>query len=168
MGAPGGRPPGALVHGSAQLDVATVSGGSYSSSTDALVLEDGQIFPALEMNARHSFFSFVDAIQRQLAPGGAGVFRWWFFKSAGRIGFWDLLEQKMGSDLLLDPERGEGVVVPVSVTLVVPEPTTAPADRPPLRRLIVLTLATSTTRARAIADARGDRVRSSLLRPQRR
>ncbi len=119
---------------------------------DALVLDDGRVFPVIELNARHSFFTFVDMINERLAPGSAGLFRWFFFRSPGRLAFHDLIERYIGSDLLFDPRTREGIVVPIFGTVTACEASEAEETRPPLRRLFVLVLARTTDRARAIAD----------------
>ncbi len=119
---------------------------------DALVLDDGRLFPVLEINARHSFFTFVDRIHARLLRGGTGLFRWFFFRSPGRLSFHDLLEHFIGRDLLFDRRRREGLVVPIFGTVTACEALAGEQGRPPLRRLFVLVLAPSADRACAIAD----------------
>ncbi len=125
---------------------------------DALVLHDGRVFPLLELNARRSFFTFVDRLHGRLLPGTPGVFRWSFFRSPGRLGFHELVEDILGEELLFDPRRQDGVVVPVFATVTACEDPHAQQHRPPLRRLFVLSLASTAARARVLADSVGERL----------
>ena len=128
---------------------------------DALMLKDGRVFPVLEMNARHSFFTFVDRIHARLSPASPGLFRWFFFRSPGELTLDTLTERLIGADLLFDSKRREGVVVPVFGTVTAAEKSPLGQNQPPLRRLFVLVLAPTTERASAIARTVGQRLKAS-------
>jgi hypothetical protein len=143
-----------LDHTSAKLMSALRSEHGYAGPVrcDALVLEDGRVMPLLEMNARHSFFFFLDKIQARLLPGSPYLFRWLHFRSPGKLTFDTLIEQRIGHDLLFDHGRCEGVVVPMFGTLTADERAAVRERRAALRRLFVLVLAATTGRAYEIAD----------------
>jgi len=96
-------------------------------------------------------------INERLAPGSVGLFRWFFFRSPGRLAFHDLIERYIGSDLLFDQRTREGIVVPIFGTVTACEALEGELTRSPLRRLFVLVFARTTERARAIADTLQER-----------
>ncbi len=118
---------------------------------DALLLPDKRLFPVLELNARHSFFYFVDMIHEKIAPQCIGLFCWFFFRFPGHIRFDEFIEKNIGKELLFTPDRQEGVVVPVWGTVTATEDIGDMDDVFPLRRLFVLILAATKERAKKIA-----------------
>jgi hypothetical protein len=153
----------ALAEAAARLVAALQDEHGYTGPVrcDALVLDDGKVLPVLEMNARHSFFTFIDRIQTHLAPESPGLFRWFFFRSPGKLTFENLTERLIGADLLFDSKRREGVVIPVFGTVTAGEKQALAQDQPPLRRLFVLVLAPTTERASAIEDTLRQRLQAS-------
>ena len=118
---------------------------------DALLLPDKRLFPVLELNARYSFFHFIDMIHEKLAPQYIGLFCWFFFRFSGHIRFNEFIEKNIGKELLFTPDRQEGVVVPVWGTVTATEDIEDLDDVFPLRRLFVLILAATKERAKKIA-----------------
>jgi len=118
---------------------------------DALLLPDKRLFPVLELNARHSFFHFIDMIHEKIAPQCIGLFCWFFFRFPGHIRFNEFIEKNIGKELLFTPDKQEGVVVPVWRTVTATEDIEDLDDVSPLRRLFVLILATTKERATKIA-----------------
>jgi hypothetical protein len=111
---------------------------------DALLLPDKRLFPVLELNARHSFFHFIDMIHEKLAPHCIGLFCWFFFRFPGHIRFDEFIEKNIGKELLFTPDRQEGVFVPVWGTVTANE---GMGDDFPLRRIFILLLAVTKKRA---------------------
>ena len=80
---------------------------------DALHLPDGRLFPVLELNARHSFFHFIDLLHARLSPQCMGLFCWFFFRSSEQIKFGQFIENIIGKDLMFSLDKQEGIVVPI-------------------------------------------------------
>ncbi len=119
---------------------------------DALHLPDGLLFPVLELNARYSFFHFIDLLHARIAPQCMGLFCWFFFRSPGQIKFAQFIEDIIGKDLMFKPDKQEGIVVPIWGTVTAAESIVEMGGDFPLRRLFVLIFSKTKHRAFAIAD----------------
>lgn len=119
---------------------------------DALLLSDGRLFPVLELNARHSFFHFIDLLHARIAPQSTGLFCWFFFRSSGQIKFKQFIENIIGKDLMFSPDKQEGIVVPIWGTVTAAESAVEMGGDFPLRRLFVLILSNTKHKACAIVD----------------
>ena len=120
---------------------------------DALHLPDGRLFPVLELNARHSFFHFIDLLHARLSPQCMGLFCWFFFRASGQIRFGQFIENIIGKDLMFTPDKQEGVVVPIWGTVTAAESMVEMNGDYPLRRLFVLILSKTKHKAHTIAHA---------------
>jgi len=119
---------------------------------DALLLPDGRLFPVLELNARHSFFHFIDLLHARLSPRCMGLFCWFFFRFPGQIKFAQFIEDIIGKDLMFTPDKQEGVVVPTWGTVAAAENIGEMNGDYPLRRLFVLILSKTKHNAHKIAN----------------
>jgi len=120
---------------------------------DALHLPDGRLFPVLELNARHSFFHFMDLLHARLSPQCMGLFCWFFFRASGQIRFGQFIEDIIGKDLMFTPDKQEGIVVPIWGTVTAAESMVEVNGEYPLRRLFVLILSNTKHKAHKIAIA---------------
>ncbi len=120
---------------------------------DALFFQDGGVFPVLELNARHSFFHFIDLLHAKLSPRSMGLFCWVFFRSPGQIKFAQFIEDIIGMDLMFTPDKQEGIVVPIWGTVTAAESIVEMGGDFPLRRLFVLILSNTKHKAHKIAHA---------------
>jgi len=120
---------------------------------DALLLPNGRLFPVLELNARHSFFHFIDLLHVKIAPQCMGLFCWFFFRSPGQIKFAQFIEDIIGKDLIFTPDKQEGIVVPIWGTVTASESIMEMGGDCPLRRLFVLILSNTKHKAHKIAHA---------------
>ncbi len=127
---------------------------------DALLLPDGCLFPILELNARHSFFYFIDLLHARLAPESIGLFCWFFFRSPGHLRFGEFMKKTIGNDLMFHLDKQEGVIVPIWSTVTATENIKAEKAEPPLRRLFALILARTLDTARSMADKLRKNLRS--------
>jgi len=118
---------------------------------DALLLSDGSLFPVLELNARHSFFHFIDLLHARLSPNCMGLFCWFFFRYPGQIKFAQFIEDIIGKDLMFTPGKQEGIVVPIWGTVTAAESIVEMDGDFPLRRLFVLILSNTKHKAQKIA-----------------
>jgi len=119
---------------------------------DALLFPNGRLFPVLELNARHSFFHFIDLLHVKIAPQCMGLFCWFFFRSPGQIKFAQFIEDIIGKDLMFTPDKQEGIVVPIWGTVTTAESIAEMGENFPLRRLFVLIFSKTKHKAFAIAD----------------
>jgi hypothetical protein len=129
---------------------------------DALLLPNGCLFPILELNARHSFFYFIDLLHARLAPQSIGLFCWFFFRSPGHLRFGEFMKKTIGNDLMFRLDKQEGVIVPIWSTVTAAENIKAEKAEPPLRRLFALILARTLDTARSMADKLRKNLRSDL------
>ncbi len=127
---------------------------------DALILPDGQVFPVLELNARHSLFRFIDPLHKQLAPESVGLFCWFFFHAPGHILFGKFIDQVIGADLLFDKNKREGVVVPVWNTVTATENKGDWVVESPLRRLFLLVLGDTPAKVQNIENKVYEKLKS--------
>ncbi len=118
---------------------------------DALLLQDGGLFPVLELNARHSFFHFIDLLHTRIAPQCMALFCWFFFRSAGQVKFTQFIDNIIGKNLMFSPDKQEGVVVPIWGTVTAAESIVEMSGDFPLRRLFVLILSNTKHKAHKIA-----------------
>ena len=127
---------------------------------DALILPDGRMFPVLELNARHSFFRFIDPLHKQLAPESVGVFFWFFFHAPGQFLFRKFIDQVIGTDLIFDKNKREGVVVPVWNTVTATEKERDWVVESPLRRLFLLVLGDTPAKVQNIENKVYEKLKS--------
>jgi hypothetical protein len=120
---------------------------------DALLLPDGSLFPVLELNARHSFFYFIDTLHKKLSNQPVGLFCWFFFRYPGQIKFAQFIEDIIGKDLMFTPDKQEGAVVPIWGTVTAAESIVEMNGDCPLRRLFVLILSNTKHKAQKIGHA---------------
>ena len=119
---------------------------------DALLLPNGNLFPVLELNARHSFFYLIDLLHEKLSPQCMGLFCWFFFRSSEQIKFKQFAENIIGKDLMFSPDKQEGIVVPIWGTVTAAEHIAEISGDLSLRRLFILIFSKTKHKAFAIAD----------------
>jgi len=120
---------------------------------DALLLSNGHLFPVLELNARHSFFYFIDLLHNKLSDQPVGLFCWFFFRTIKNLKFERFVDKFIGKDLMFSLQKKEGVVVPIWSTVKGVENIKHFDDEYSLRRLFVFIISTSCSRAINTADA---------------
>ena len=121
--------------------------------SDALILSNGHIFPVLELNARHSFFYFIDSLHNKLSDQSAGLFSWFFFRTIKNLKFERFIDKFIGKDLRFSPPKKEGAIVPIWSTVKGVENIKHFDDEYSLRRLFVFIISTSPARAVKTANA---------------
>ena len=114
---------------------------------DALILQDGRLFPMLELNARHSFFHFIDSLHNKLSDQSIGLFCWFFFRTEKTLDFAKFIAEFIGKELLFNPETKEGVIVPLWSTVKGAESIKSFDADYSLRRLFILIISESSRRA---------------------
>jgi len=110
---------------------------------DALILLDGRLFPMLELNARHSFFYFIDSLHKKLSDQSVGLFCWFFFRTKKTLDFGKFIDKFIGKELLFSPKKKEGVIVPIWSTVQRTESIKNVDDDDSLRRLFVFIISSS-------------------------
>lgn len=120
---------------------------------DALLLPNGHLFPVLELNARHSFFYFIDLLHNKLSAQPVGLFCWFFFRTNETIELESFIDKFIGKDLMFSLKKREGVVVPIWNTVKGVENIKDLDDEHSLRRLFVFILSTSSSKAFNTANA---------------
>jgi hypothetical protein len=119
---------------------------------DALILQDGSLFPMLELNARHSFFYFIDLLHKKLSDQSVGLFCWFFFRTKKKLNFYQFINEFIGKEMLFNHEKMEGVVVPIWNTVKGTESFKSFDDDYSLRRLFIFINSKSYQKAQFAAN----------------